>query len=293
MASVMIFGGSGRSGQAMVETALRRGHSVLAPTHGDCDLADAESVSKAVLSARTDVVINCAAISGLEACADDALTAHRVNAVAPAAMALACRHTGGRFVHLSTDYVLGGHKAGLKDETARCKPGCLYAASKWEGEQQIMEVGAESLILRVSWLCGNPARPGFAESVAAKAVAELPLAAVADKYSLPTDVYELAEAALQLAENRQSGLLHVCATGAPTSWHQYAEFVVQALVDEGALPQVAGVSAQRLKEVPFFREERPQHTAMNNARLRALGIPMSSVEDTVRKAVRRWLARRG
>ncbi len=274
----------------MAETAQKRGYDVLAPTHAECDLLHPERVAQAVLAARADVVINCAAVSGLETCADDAQAAHCINAAAPAAMARACKSCGARFVHLSTDYVLCGREPGLKSEQSPCAPICVYGESKLEGERAVAQENGESLILRVSWLCGNPARPGFPESIAMKALAGQPLAAIDDKDSLPTDVYELAAAALELAERGESGTLHVCSTGQPISWWQSAEFALRALVEEGALPHMPDIATQKLAEAHFFREPRPRHTAMDNAALRARGITMSSAQETIRNAVRRYLA---
>ncbi len=290
MARVMIFGSSGRSGQAMVRTARERGHETITPTHAECDLLQAEQAAETVRKARADIVINCAAISGLEACADNAEAARTINAKTPAAIAAACRRIGATFVHLSTDYVLEGDTPGLKDETTPCAPICAYGQSKLEGERLIAEANAAGLILRVSWLCGNPERPGFPESIAMKALAGQPLAAIDDKDSLPTDVHELAHAALQLAERKASGTYHICSTGAPVTWWQNATLAVQTLVEEGALPQAPAITAQKLDAVPFFREPRPRHTAMDNTKLRAHGICMSSAQDTIRRAVRNYLA---
>ncbi len=276
----------------MVETARARGHEVLAPGHAACDLLHPEQVAEAILAAQADIVINCAAISGLEACADDATAARTINADSPAAMAKACKLSGAHFIHLSTDYVLCGKEPGLKDEGAPCHPICVYGKSKLEGELAVAKANDESLILRVSWLCGNPAKPGFPESIAMKALAGQALAAIDDKDSLPTDVYELASAALQLAERREKGILQVCATGEPITWRQSATLALEALVEAGALPHAPAISPQKLDEVPFFREPRPRCTAMSNARLRALGIHMSSAGETIQRAVRRWLAAR-
>ncbi len=285
----MILGARGRSGQIMAQIAAAQGHHTLTPTREECNLLKPDSVADHILASGADIIINCAAISGLEACADDALAAHLVNAAGPAAAALACRHTGAQFIHLSTDYVLDGRKAGHKDEKAPCRPCCHYGESKREGEQQIIEANTDSLILRVSWLCGNPARPGFPESVAAKALRGEALAAIADKYSLPTDVHDLARAALTLAEKRINGLYNACATGEGLTWHQSAQIAVQALVAAGALPQMPPIEEQKLDQVPFFRERRPRHTAMSNAKLLAQGIAMPTAEQTIRRAVQRYL----
>lgn len=287
---MLVFGGSGRTGQVVCRAAEAAGWQVLAPAHAECDLENAQAVGETVLHSAADAVVNCAAISGLEACLDDPLRAHVTNALAPATMALACRHTGARFVHLSTDYVLEGRKAGLKSENAKCKPLSVYGESKREGELQVAEALSSALILRVSWVCGNPLKPSFVEGTLAKALRGEPLAAIADKYSLPTDAEDIARAVLQLLPTQERGILHVCATGEPISWHGCAQLALQYAVEYGALPAMPELQAQRLKDASFFREVRPQHTAMSNARLLAAGVQMPTAAETLRAVTQRFLS---
>lgn len=290
---ILVFGGSGRTGQVMCRVARETGAELLAPPHEECPLEDAQAVSDMVLGSGANLVVNCAAISGLEACADDPLRAHLINAVAPAAMALACRHTGARFVHLSTDYVLDGRRTGLKDESAKCRPGCVYAESKREGELQVQEAWEKSIIARVSWICGNPAKPGFPESIVTKALAAQPLSAIADKTSLPTDAEDIARAVLTLAaDSRAGGIYHLCAQGEPMSWWDCATIAADEAVRLGALPAPPEIARQKLDEVPFFREPRPRHTAMSCKRLAQHGITMPTAEESIRRAVRRLLRER-
>lgn len=117
---------------AVADEVKRRGWELLAPSHAECDLENADTMADYVLAHPADAVVNCAAVSGLESCADDPLRAHLTNAVAPAAMALACRHTGARFIHLSTDYVLDGRKPGFKGKmpTAARKAGTPRASGR-------------------------------------------------------------------------------------------------------------------------------------------------------------------
>ena len=293
MKRILLFGASGRTGQVLQAAAEQAGYEVLTPTHAECPLENAEGVSDLVLGSGAQLVVNCAAISGLEACAADSLQAHLINAVAPAAMALACRHTGARFVHLSTDYVLDGRRPGLKDESTRCRPISWYGESKREGELQVLESLPTAVVARVSWVCGNPAKPSFIESTVERALAGQPLAAVADKDSLPTDVEDIARAVLALGEGCYSGVVHVTSSGEPLSWWHCATLALQVAAEQGALPAAPPMEQQKLDEVPFFKEPRPRHTAMCNARLtNQLGIPMPTAEETVRHVVLRYLAAR-
>lgn len=73
------------------------------------------------------------------------------------------------------------------------------------------------------------------------------------------------------------------------SWWDCANVALDEAVRLGALAALPPVARQKLDEVPFFREPRPRHTAMESARVVAMGIGMPTAEETVRRAVRRFL----
>lgn len=290
MKRVLIFGAAGRVGSIAAQKFSESGWDVFACGRSDADLADGVAVERCVAEDAAEVVVNCAAVSSLEACLDDPLSAHLVNAVAPAMMARACGREGKRFIHLSTDYVLDGRRPGLKGTDASCKPVCVYGESKREGELQVMEECPEAVVARVSWVCGNPGKPGFAEMIAKKALAGEPLAAVADKFSLPTDVEDIARVLLAMCERYvPGGVWHVCSSGEPMSWYGYASAVLDMLAEMGFPEGKSGIVEQKLDEMLSFRDTRPRHTAMGNERLQQLGIRMPDASEAIRHAVLRYV----
>lgn len=287
----LVFGGNGRLGQVLVAQLKSRGAEVEAPSRADCDLSVRGAALSFVRDSEATHVFNCAAISSLEGCADERGLAVRVNVNAPFEMALACCEKGIRFVHISTDYVLNGELPGVKDENAALKPISVYAWSKAEAERTVLDVCPSALVVRVSWLCGNPARPAFVEQTVAKLMAGEPLSAISDKYSLPTDVEELAPMLVDAAATNLDGVVQACASGEPVSWYDMAERAVRAA--RGIRPDLAEpvIRRQELGGIPFFRERRPHHTAMSNARLAKSGFRFSSVDATIANAVARFLVK--
>ncbi len=289
--TLLLFGATGRTGMIVAQEARLHGYDIIAPSHAERELDDFDALGEYVRAQKCDLVINCAAISDVERCGQEPVLAHKINAMAPAAMALACRHTGARFIHLSTDYVLDGRKAGLKDESTKCHPVNLYAGSKDEGEAQVMEAWDESIICRVSWVCGNPAKPSFVEANCMRALAGEKLAAVADKYSMPTHARDIARVCFALAEHSEArGIVHLCSRGeTPLSWWDCATLALEALVEQGALEKQPDIEQQRLEDFLIDRDERPRHTAMRCAKLANWGIETMNPREAISLAVRNYL----
>lgn len=289
---MIIFGAGGRVGSVLSVFAKEEGWKILAPTRAECNLLHTGEAANYILEhPEANAVVNCAAIASPDGCETNALDAHLVNAIGPGEMALACRHTGARFLHLSTDYVLDSRRAGLKDETARCRPCNIYGMSKHEGELQVIEALPESLILRVSWVCGNPHRPAFPESIVARALRGEALSAIADKFSLPTHVRDIASVILALIDKPEvQGVLHLCSRGEPMSWFDIALMAVHCAHDLGSMHIIPTITPQHLSDASFFHAQRPVHSALDSSRLgQILGYQMPTAEDTIRHAVGDYL----
>ncbi len=263
------------------------GLDVIACKRSDCDLCNLSAVKDLILNSNATHVINCAAVSGIEACLDDPVTAHYVNAMAPELMARLCRQEGMRFIHLSTDYVLDGRRAGMLTESAKCRPINTYGESKLEAELRIRDEMPQALIARVSWVFGNPARPSFPEMILRRALNGEPLAAIADKWSMPTYVEDLCEwLRYLLYESDVCDILHLCQSGEPVSWYQYALTTLQCAVKHGLLTDVPAVAEQKLDEQRGFRDARPVHTAMSSQVLASiLNRPIPTYADALDRAV--------
>ena len=277
MYRTLVFGADGRVGSRLAAYLEEHGLEVVKCGRGFCDLKDLSALKRVLLSSGATHVVNCAAVSGLEACLDDPETAHRVNAMAPEMMARICRLEGMRFIHLSTDYVLDGRREG---------------ESKLEAEFRVREEMPDALVARVSWVFGNPGRPSFLEMVLRRAMKREPLAAVADKWSMPTWVEDLCVWLRFLAyESGASGVLHLCQSGEPVSWHSYAITVLKCAVKHGLLPSLPPVAEQKLDEQAGFRDARPRHTAMSCERLSSLmKKPVRAYEEAIDMAVARYAA---
>ena len=268
---VAVTGTMGRAGAALAGY-LSGKHEVVHLPRGICDLSDAASLKRTLDGLDCDVLIHPAAITGLEACEDDPALAMRVNAEAPSEIAAWADRRGVRMIHFSTDYVFDGVSPGLRSEDDVPQPLSVYGKSKLAGESAVLAYPGH-LVLRVSWVFG-PEKPSFVDQIFDAALAGRPLAAVADKVSLPTFTSDLACWMDRLLELKTTGLLHACNPGDPVSWHGLAEFVVREMTAFGVIAACPDIEVQSLESIPSFRAARPRFTAMDTRRLEGcLGFP--------------------
>lgn len=266
---IFITGTSGRLGGTLKRRYAEH-YEVLAPCRAELDLARPDDVAEIVRDWDFDLLINCAGMISPDVCERDPLGAMRVNAESPAALAVECQRRGARMIHISTDYVFGGEGEVLLSEEAPAQPVNAYGRSKLAGEQAVLAACAQALVARVSWLFGAAA-PSFPDQMLAQATAGQEVAAIADKWSGPTSVDDVATWLEHLFTHQPAvaGLLHVCNSGEAT-WHSYAEETLAIAHEFGLLKAVPAVKPQSLADFPNFIAKRPRYTTMSNARLAGL-----------------------
>ena len=264
---VAVTGTTGRVGAALVRHLASR-HQVFPLPRSLCDLADRSSLKRTLADLDCEIFISPAGITSLESCEDDPPLAMRVNDEAPGEIAAWAASRGVRVIHFSTDYVFGGQTPGLRSETDTPEPGNVYGRSKLAGERAVLSHPG-NLVLRVSWIIG-PEKPSFVDQIFDAALAGLPLAAVADKFSRPTFTRDLAEWVSRLIDSDASGLLHACNPGEPVSWHGLATEVVREMTACGVIAECPEITEQKLDEMKAFRALRPRFTAMDTRRLSAV-----------------------
>ncbi|MEO8614506.1 MAG: NAD(P)-dependent oxidoreductase [Luteolibacter sp.] len=281
---VAVTGTTGRVGAALARHLAVR-HEIIPLPRNDCDLDDPASLKTALTTLKCDVLINPAGITSLEACEDNPQMAMRVNSAAAGKMAEWAAQNGVRFFHFSTDYVFAGETSGLRTEAEKPIPLSVYGRSKLAGERAALAQPG-TCVIRVSWVFG-PEKPSFIDQTFDAALAGRPLAAIADKFSLPVFTADLAEWMEILISKKTEGILHACNSGEPVSWHGMASVVVEEMLACGAIQSHPQIAALKLENVAAFRAVRPRFTAMDTSLLaKEIGKVPRPWSDAIKSYVR-------
>ncbi len=259
--NVLITGARGQLGLEIVERASSNGDAVVAVDVDSLDITRREVVHETLVELRPDVVVNCAAMTAVDACEEQEEQALDVNGHAVVWLAEACDAIGARLVQISTDYVFDGTKSSPYVETDVPNPQSAYGRTKLFGERAALELGDAGLVVRTSWVCGRHGS-NMVKTVRRLVHEGRPLAFVDDQIGHPTFAADLADMVYRLAADSRSGIFHVTNQDA-VSWHGFVSEIVRQL---GGDP--SSVRAIRTEDLdPPRPARRPANSVLENAAL--------------------------
>lgn len=242
---ILLLGKNGQVGWELQRSLAPLGELIAlgSDSPGLCgNLRDAEGLAATVRAVAPDVIVNAAAYTAVDQAESDVAACRAVNAGGPALLAQEAARLGALLVHYSTDYVFDGSGQAPWREEAATGPLNVYGQSKLEGEQAIAASGCRHLVLRTSWVYA--ARGGnFAKTMLRLAGERERLSVVDDQVGAPTSAELIADVtahAVRATQQRPElgGIYHLAAAGA-TSWHGYAQFVIEQARRAGLAIKVA------------------------------------------------------
>lgn len=261
----LVTGGRGQLGTEFAALAARHGDSVIAVDSSTLDITSREMVHDSIVEVRPDVVVNCAAMTAVDACEGRQEEALAVNGHGVRWLAEACDATGARLVQISTDYVFDGEKSSPYVESDVPNPKSVYGRTKLVGEHEALELGDAALVVRTSWVCGE-----FGSNMV-KTVLRLmsegkPLAFVSDQIGHPTFTSDLAAMVHTLCRDAHSGIFHVTNEGV-VSWYEFVRDIVE--LSGGDPSSVRSIRTSELD--PPRPAPRPANSVLANAALARAG----------------------
>ncbi|MEI6893843.1 MAG: dTDP-4-dehydrorhamnose reductase [Colwellia sp.] len=119
----------------------------------ELDITVSEKVNDMFDLHQPDIVINAAAYTAVDKAETDREMAYAVNDLGSEYLALACKKSGARLIHVSTDFVFDGTKTTPCQTDEKPNPINVYGASKLAGDIKINNIlGAQATIIRTAWV---------------------------------------------------------------------------------------------------------------------------------------------
>jgi dTDP-4-dehydrorhamnose reductase len=270
---ILVFGAGGQVGREVCRAAWPSRYAVLPFDRKAVDITRGAAVGAVVRRERPDLVINLAAYTAVDRAESEAEAAWAANCAGAAHLAAACDETAVPLVHLSTDYVFNGRKAGPYQEEDAVDPLGVYGRSKEAGERAVRAALAHYVILRTAWVFGASGA-NFVRTMLRLAGERPVLRVVADQYGCPTAAADVAAALIAIAEHIERGqarwgTYHF--TGdAPISWYGFAEAIFELASPRLALcPKVEPIATDQYPTPA----QRPMNSVLDCRRIKeAFGI---------------------
>ncbi len=220
--NILITGCNGQLGNEMRDYAVANASQLTANNYyytdvAELDITDLSAVQTFVQEHQIEVIVNCAAYTNVDKAEDDEATVYLINAKAVENLG----KSGARVIHVSTDYVFDGtaHMPYTEEQTA-C-PNTAYGRTKRAGEELLLAVCSEAIIIRTAWLYsayGN----NFVKTMIRLGNERDNLNVVFDQIGTPTYAADLAVAifAFLQAEEWHGGIYHFSNEGV-CSWYDF------------------------------------------------------------------------
>ena len=280
MTRILLLGRDGQVGWELQRSLAPLGE-VIAPGLDELQFEQFDILRAVVRKHAPHLIVNAAAYTAVDKAESEPAAAATVNSHAVRVLAEEAKKLGALLVHYSTDYVFDGSKPGSYTEDDAPNPISVYGRTKLEGDRAVQASGCRHLIFRTSWVYA--ARGGnFVKTILRLAQERDELKIVADQIGAPTaaeliaDVTALCVGSIAHCPERfagADGIYNLVAAG-ETSWHNYAQFVVENAARLGLLLKLAPGSIRPIatREYPL-PAQRPFNSRLATDKLsRVFGI---------------------
>ena len=256
---ILLTGASGQLGQALIKNKPK-GVDLLTTNRNQVDLTDLELCMNIVEKVNPDWVINCGAYTSVDKAESEPKLAIAINTEAPRAFSKALLKTGGKLLHLSTDFVFNGNQGNPYRTSQSRSPLGVYGTSKAGGEieiEKILRGRNQAVILRTSWLMG-PIGKNFALTMIKLHNEKNEIKVISDQVGGPTSTLTLASTCWNLinqsdriinSKGELPMIMHWC-DGGVASWYDIAVAI-------GEIGKQLGLINNPAKVLPISTADHP------------------------------------
>ena len=249
------------------------------------DITSQDDVAEKCDDIEPDIIINCAAHTGVDKAESDIENSFAINELGPKYLAEQALKHDSLLIHISTDYVFDGYKTTPYNENDTPNPQGVYGKSKMAGENAIKNTGCNHVILRTAWVFGEHGN-NFVKTMLKLGKEREELGIIGDQFGGPTYAGDIAAALIKIAAQynyeEHMGVYHY--SGYPhVSWYEFAK----SIFDNASQAEIT-LALKRLNEIPETSypvlAPRPANSRLDCTKLEScFGIKPSNWQSALKK----------
>ncbi len=268
---ILITGANGQLGTALQQELTD--HTLHGIDLPDYDISKRGQMAAEISAFAPDIVINAAAYTNVDGCAENFPLAYSANSLGPHNLALLCQQHDIALLHVSTNEVFPGEREnGGYYEWDTPRPINPYGNSKAAAEFHIRAIHPKHYIVRTAWLYAAQGR-NFIHTMLKYGGERGAVRVVTDEVGNPTYCGDLAAAIHQLIQTEQYGTYHFVNEGACSRWAFAQEIFRLAGLEVDNAP-ITSAEFER-KSTP------PPHCALYNTAGAAIGITLRPWQEAL------------
>lgn len=285
MIKILVTGSNGQLGSELQQLApTMSGIDFLFTDVDTLDICNKAALEGFVATQPIDFIINCAAYTAVDKAEDDVEMCYAINRDAVRNLGEVAASHGCKIIHVSTDYVFNGKTYRPYTEDMQIAPDTIYGKSKAEGEEELLRVCMDAVIIRTSWLYsafGN----NFVKTMLKLGKERETISVIYDQIGTPTYAADLAYAILEVVRQAiedkstfKTGTYHFSNEGV-CSWYDFAI----------AIHRLAGITCdvQPIESSAYpAKAPRPFYSVLNKAKFKnTFHIPITHWEVSLRMCI--------
>ena len=265
--TTLVTGANGQLGRETVLALQADGESFSAIDRDVLDFSQPGQVAEAIADYAADWVINCGAYTQVDKAEEERELAFTINRDAARAVAEGVKQSGGRLLHVSTDFIFAGEQSHPYKEDDPANPLSVYGQSKLEGEQAVREVLPDALVLRTAWVYGAHGH-NFVKTILRLAGERRELKVVDDQLGTPSWTGDIVKAMRSLIKADATGAYQFTNEGV-ASWYDFAMEIVASAKQSGV-----PIVAETIQPIPTedfpLPAKRPAYSVMSKVKIRGV-----------------------
>lgn len=285
MVTILVTGSNGQLGNEIQRLAPELDDMNFVFTDVDTlDICNKEALEQFVSRYSLDFIINCAAYTAVDKAEDDVELCYAINRDAVRNIGEVAAFVGCKVIHVSTDYVFSGKTYHPYAEDMQTAPETVYGKSKAEGEEELLRVCLDAIILRTSWLYSSFGN-NFVKTMIRLGKEKDMISVVYDQIGTPTYAADLAAAIVHIVKETirddnyfRTGTYHFSNEGV-CSWYDFAI----------AIHRLAGIkcNVQPIESSAYpAKAPRPFYSVLNKTKFKnTFHIPITHWEESLGKCI--------
>ena len=233
---ILLTGSNGQLGCSIKERFKDTHITLNAFSKIDLDITNKKQIAVVIKELKPNIIINAAANTDVDNAEKYPDKAFSINQHGAQNIGMVSKDYNIPLIHISTDFVFDGNKKDGYLENDTKNPINSYGLSKHRGEEEIIGLASQFIIIRTSWIFSEFGK-NFLKTIYQNIKLGKKLKIVSDQVGCPTYAYDIAEFIFTLTDSLNSSCvqneIYHFAGSDSCSWYEFANLINQVAFNEG------------------------------------------------------------